>query len=47
MSQETLVEDGHTTFNWDEISAAETIRKHNAELSAVADVRPADQISFE
>jgi len=42
----TLVKDGHTTFDWDEISAADAIRKHNAELSALADVRPSARISF-
>ena len=42
----TLVEDGHTTFDWDEIRAADAICKHNKELSAIAYVRPASQISF-
>ena len=41
-----LVQDGHTTFDWDEISAADTIRKHNEELSAMVDVQPAAQVSF-
>jgi len=30
----TLVQDGHTTFDWEEISAAEAIYKHNAALSS-------------
>lgn len=41
-----LVQDGHTTFDWDEISAVDAIRKYNAELSAVVDVRPSAGISF-
>jgi nicotinamidase-related amidase len=42
----TLVRDGHTTFDWDEIDAVDAIRKYNAELSTVANVRPASRISF-
>jgi nicotinamidase-related amidase len=42
----TLAKDGHTTFDWKEISAADAIQKHNSELSAVADVRRAALISF-
>jgi len=43
----TLVQDGHTTFDWNEISAADAIRKYNTELSAVVDVRPSAQVLFE
>jgi nicotinamidase-related amidase len=44
--QVTLVADGHTTFDWDEISAVDAIAKHNATLSALADVKPAVEIAF-
>jgi nicotinamidase-related amidase len=42
----TLVGDGHSTFDWPEISAADAIRKHNIALSTVVTVRPAAQVSF-
>lgn len=42
----TLVEDGHTTFDWEEIRAIDAIAKHNAELSELADIRPAAEIEF-
>ncbi len=42
----TLVEDGHTTFDWDEIKAVDAIKKHNDELSELVDIRSADQIEF-
>jgi len=34
----TLVKDGHTTFDWEDITAVEAIRKYNQELSKYADL---------
>ncbi len=42
----TLVGDGHTTFDWDGISAVEAIAQHNQTLAQVADVRHADAVVF-
>ncbi len=41
-----LVEDGHTTFNWEEISATETIAQANQELSAYVKLGRAEEIDF-
>ncbi len=43
----TLVEDGHSTFDWERISAAEAITKYNAELSELVHVKPVDEIDFQ
>ena len=42
----TLVGDGHTTFDWDEMSATDSIAQHNAELAEIVDVRKAGDIEF-
>lgn len=42
----TLVADGHTTFDWDEISAVEAIAQHNRELAQIADVCAAIAVDF-
>lgn len=42
----TLVADGHTTFDWDEISAVEAIAQHNQALAQLADVREASAVIF-
>jgi nicotinamidase-related amidase len=41
-----VVEDGHTTFDSDEMTASETIDKYNAELDADAIVMKAADIEF-
>ncbi len=42
----TLVEDGHTTFDWDEITAIEAIAKQNRESVELADVLKAQAVEF-
>ncbi|MGA9531688.1 MAG: cysteine hydrolase family protein [Anaerolineales bacterium] len=42
----TLVEDAHTTFDFDEQSAVEAIEGLNKELRSIANVKPASQITF-
>jgi nicotinamidase-related amidase len=41
-----LVKDGHTTFDWDELSAVEAIEKHNLELAKFATLQNAKDINF-
>ena len=41
-----VVEDGHTTFDFEEMTASEAIDKYNAELKAVAIVMKAADIEF-
>jgi len=40
----TLIEDGHTTFDWDEISAVEAIAKNNIKLSKYANLLNAQAV---
>lgn len=42
----TLVEDGHTTFNWDEITAVEAIAQHNKDLAQLANLQKAQVVEF-
>jgi nicotinamidase-related amidase len=42
----TVAEDGHTTFDWEEISAVEAIAQHNREFSGIAEVRTAQSVDF-
>ncbi|MCA9933022.1 MAG: cysteine hydrolase [Ardenticatenaceae bacterium] len=42
----TLVADGHTTFDWEEMTAVDAITQHNAELSKLADIKPATEVEF-
>lgn len=42
----TLVEDAHSTFDMDEMSAEEAITAYNQRLNAVAELRPGDEINF-
>lgn len=42
----TLVEDGHTTFDWDDIAAVDAIAQHNRDLAQLADVRKAQDVEF-
>jgi nicotinamidase-related amidase len=42
----TVVADGHTTFDFPEVTAKETIAKYNIELSTIADVRQAADIQI-
>lgn len=41
-----VVEDGHTTFDFEEMIASEAIDKYNAELEVVAIVMKAADIEF-
>ena len=41
-----LVKDGHTTFDWDELTAVEAIDKHNNELAKFATLQNARGIKF-
>lgn len=41
-----VVEDGHTTFDFEEMTASEAIDKYNAELEAIAIVMKAADIEF-
>jgi nicotinamidase-related amidase len=43
----TLIADGHTTAQYDEISVPQIIARHNWELGAFASVKPAADIDFE
>jgi len=42
----TLVEDAHTTFDFDEQTAIDAIEVLNSELRSIANVSPASQIAF-
>jgi nicotinamidase-related amidase len=42
----TLVRDGHTTFDWEEITAVEAIAEHNLDLALVVDVQKAEAVEF-
>jgi nicotinamidase-related amidase len=42
----SVVEDGHTTFDFEEMTASEAIDKYNADLEAVAIVMKAADIEF-
>jgi len=42
----TLVQDGHTTFDWEEITAVEAIAQHNQDLALEVDVRKAAAVEF-
>ena len=39
-----LVQDGHTTFDFEDAAAVETIRAVNLELSRIAEVKPAEEL---
>lgn len=41
-----LVENGHSTFNFEDLNAAKEIRRVNREMSAIAKVESADSITF-
>jgi nicotinamidase-related amidase len=41
-----LVKDGHTTFDWDELTAVEAIEKHNHELAKIAMLQNAQDVNF-
>lgn len=41
-----LVEDGHSTFDFEGESATETITQHNHDLATIVDVSPAQSIQF-
>ena len=41
-----LVEDGHSTFNFDDLNAEEEISRVNREMRAMAEVKTADRIVF-
>jgi len=42
----TLASDGHTTFDWDEISAADAISKYNKDLAQFANIQKSADIAF-
>lgn len=42
----TLVKDGHTSLDWDGISAAEAIEQHNADLAELADELQPEKVQF-
>ena len=42
-----LIEDGHTTFDWDEITAVDAIQKHNKELAKFSKLQKAQDVKFE
>jgi len=42
----TLVEDGHTTFDWEEITAVEAIANYNLDLSKYADLVQAQAVDI-
>jgi nicotinamidase-related amidase len=41
-----LVEDGHTTFDWDKLTAVDAIEKFNKELATVAMLQKAQDVKF-
>ena len=41
-----LVEDGHSTFNFDDFNAEDEISRVNSEMRAIAEVKTADSIAF-
>lgn len=42
----TLIEDGHTTFDWDEITAVDAIEKYNKDLAQFAVIQKAQDVVF-
>jgi nicotinamidase-related amidase len=42
----TLIEDGHTTFDWDEITAVDAIEKYNKDLAQFAVIQKAQDVEF-
>jgi nicotinamidase-related amidase len=41
-----LVEDGHTTFDFEKMTAAEAISRYNAELGSILTVTKSSEIEF-